>query len=252
MSSLTEQSVDSSSLERILSTIDVSPDTFLQPSASLQTASLVAAKRILDPVIAEYSVFHELALRGLEVDQVWEQVRLVGDQIKSVLERQEDLKGDVKSGTINGVNNHFVDGSSIEEDTDVGDEMSDVEEEEEDGEDDGDMVEDEEASEDEDGMIGDEFPTNPELDEESEEDVESATKSKPKPFKKDIHGLNDEFFSIDDFNRLSEQQDNIRSDDDNIDEIDYFAGTLDLEYVDNRPRRTGGRVGGRKPRRNNI
>ena len=252
MSSLTEQSLDTSSLERILSSIDVSPDTFLQPSASLQAASLVAAKRILDPVVAEYSVFRELALRGLDVEQVWEQVRLVGEQVKSILETQEDLKGDGKSGTKNGVNNNVLDGCSIEEDTDREEELSDVEQQEEDGEEDGDIVDDEEDSEDEDDMNDDEFPTNPELDEDSEENVESATPSEPKPFKKDVHGLNDEFFSIDDFNRLIEQQDNTRSDDDNIDEIDYFAGIFDLDSIDNRPRRTGGRLGGRKPRRNYV
>ena len=234
MSSPTEQSLDMSSLERILSSVDVFPDTFLQPSASLQSASLVAAKRILDPVIAEYSVFRELALRGLDVEQVWEQVRLVGEKVKSALERQEDLEGNGKSGTINVVNNHIVDGDSIEDDIDLEDQISDMEEEEDGGED-GNMVEDEEGSEDEDGMNDDEFPTNPELDEESEDDAESATPSEPKPFKKDVHGLNDEFFSIDDFNRLTEQQDNTRSDDDNVDEIDYFAGIFDLDYIDNRP-----------------
>ena len=253
MSSLTEQSVDTPSLERILSSIDVSPDTFLQPSASLQAASLLAAKRILDPVIAEYSVFHELALRELDVEQVWEQVRLVGEQVKNALEGREDLKGNGKNGTT--MNNHFVDDSSIEEDTDLGDLMSDVKEDEQEGEDveeDRDMAEDEEGSDDEDGTNDDEFPANPEFDEESEDDVEPAKPSEPKPFKKDVHGLNDEFFSIDDFNRLTEQQDNTRSDEDNIDDIDYFAGNLDLDYIDNRPRRTGRRVGGRESRRNNV
>jgi U3 small nucleolar RNA-associated protein MPP10 len=238
MSSLPEQSLDISPLERMLSSVDVFPDTFLQPSASLQSASLVAAKRILDPVIADYSVFRELALRGLDVEQVWEQVRLVGEKVKSVLERQEDLEGNGKSGTINVVNNHVDDGDSIE-DTDLDKQISDMEEEdeedEEDGGEDGNMVEYEEASEDEDSMNDDEFPTNPELDEESEDDAESATPSEPKPFKKDVHGLNDEFFSIDDFNRLTEQQDNTKSDDENVDEIDYFAGIFDLDYIDNRP-----------------
>jgi hypothetical protein len=79
---MTESSTSPTSLEHILGTFDVSPDIFLQPSASLQAAALVAAKRILDPIISDYSVFRELALKGLDVEQVWEQIQLVGDQLK--------------------------------------------------------------------------------------------------------------------------------------------------------------------------
>lgn len=228
MSSLAEQSADTSSLERILSSMDVSPDTFLQPSASLQAASLVAAKRILDPVVSEYSVFRELALKGLDVEQVWEQIRLVGEQVESLLERQEDLTRVGKPRTTNGVNNQV---NSDEEDS-LGEDGADLEngiaevEEEEDSVAGEGTQEDEQDSDDdrEESMKDDEFPTNPELDEESEEEADSTTTSTQKPFKKDVHGLNDEFFSIDDFNRLSEQQDIQRSDEENVDEIDYFAG----------------------------
>lgn len=228
MSSLAEQSADTSSLERILSSMDVSPDTFLQPSASLQTASLVAAKRILDPVVSQYSVFRELALKGLDVEQVWEQIRLVGEQVESLLERQEDLKRVGKPRTTNGVSNQV---NSDEEDS-LGEDGADLENGIAEVEEEGDSIagegtqEDEQDSDDdrEESMKDDEFPTNPELDEESEEEADSTTTSTQKPFKKDVHGLNDEFFSIDDFNRLSEQQDIQRSDEENFDEIDYFAG----------------------------
>lgn len=233
MSALAEQSETTTSLDRLLSSIDVSPDRFLQPSALVQTASLLAAKRILDPVVSEYSVFRELALNGLDVDQVWEQIRLVGDQVKSVLEKQKDLKTFDAKAVQDGALNHVrVRGrraaesdSSIEEDeletsnaedTDV---PEDEDEERDEWED--------EDDEDEGGMIDDEFPANPERDE-SSEDENDGKEDSLKRFKGDVHGLNDAFFSIDDFNRLTEQQDNEGSEDEEVDEIDYFASTPQL------------------------
>ena len=228
-----DPSESTSSLGDILATIDVSPETFLQPSASLQAASLVAAKRILDPVVPEYSVFHEVALKGLDVEQVWEQVRLVGDEVKRILKREEGLKARLKTTTSNGTGNHSdVEDNSSGAETDYeegypeeekqGDD-DDVEDEDEDG----DMVDDEDLSgSDEENLTADEFATNPELDEESDGELNSTNATQPKQFKKDVHGLNDEFFSIDDFNRLTEQQDISRSDDENEDEIDYFGGLL--------------------------
>src|SRR5277367_83754 len=97
MSTLTEQSADTSTLETLLSAIDVSPETFLQASPAVHTASLIAAKKLLDPVVAEYSVFNELALKGLDTEQVWEQIRLVGEQLRSVVESQSGMNGDYKS-----------------------------------------------------------------------------------------------------------------------------------------------------------
>jgi U3 small nucleolar RNA-associated protein MPP10 len=226
-----DPSQSTSPLGDILASIDVSPETFLQPSASLQAASLVAAKRILDPVVPEYSVFREVALKGLDVEQVWEQVRLVGDEVKRILEREGGLGARLKTTTSNGTGSH-----SDEEDNSSGTE-SDYEEEyleeEEEGDDDDledddedeDMVDDEDLSgSDEENLAADEFPTNPELDEDSDGELNSTKATQPKQFKKDVHGLNDEFFSIDDFNRLTEQQDISKSDDENEDEIDYFGG----------------------------
>jgi U3 small nucleolar RNA-associated protein MPP10 len=225
MSTLAEQAADASSLEHILSSMDVAPEIFLQPSASLQAASLIAAKRMLDPVIPDYSVFRELALKGLDVEQVWEQIRLVGEQVKNALERQGEA-GIVKLPATNGTDLIGSDQESpLDEDSDVEEADSEEENEEDVGEWDGQVQEEEEDSEDEsESTDSDEFPPNPELAEESEEDVSVATATESKPFKKDVHGLNDEFFSIDDFNRLTERQDVSRSDEESADEIDYFAG----------------------------
>ena len=229
MSTLAEQSADTSTLESLLSTIDVSPETFLQASPTVHAASLVAAKKLLDPVIAHYSVFNELALRGLDTEQVWEQIRLVGEQVKSVVESQSGINGDdtsIPENETDEVGSDSEDESLLGEDEVEGDDLEeddqlslDEDQEMEDDEEIEDTEDEEEGEEDDE----DEFPVNPEDDAESgSEDTKLTT---AKPFKKDVHGLNDEFFSIDDFNRLSEQQDAQRSEDENADEIDYFAGT---------------------------
>ena len=214
------------SLEKLLSTVDTSPDAFLEPSASLQAASLAAAKEILDPVISRYSVFKEVALKGLDVEQIWEQVRLVEERVKETLGKQRGLKGAVSANGRVGSES----GSAIEEDDEESniqdddeeasqdEESQNVESGKEDGEEDG---EDEDEGPEEND---DEFPANPELDDDSV-DKEIMTKEVPsKSFKKDVHGLNDEFFSIDDFNRLTEHQEVEESDDGNGEEIDYFEG----------------------------
>jgi U3 small nucleolar RNA-associated protein MPP10 len=232
MSSLAEESADTASLERILSSIDVSPQTFLQPSTSLQAASLVAAKRILDPIVSDYSVFREVALKGLDVEQVWEQVRLVGENVAALVEKQKDLPSVTKS---NGLHKGVDVDSDVEEsmeeaeDSDSENISSDQSENEGRSEDDSEISEEQEEDEevedeDEDGGLDndDEFPENPEADAASDEDMDTQA-STSKPFKKDAHGLNDKFFSIDDFNRLTEQQDAADSDIGD-DEIDYFGG----------------------------
>jgi U3 small nucleolar RNA-associated protein MPP10 len=240
MSSLAEESTDMASLERILSSIDVSPQTFLQPSTSLQAASLVAAKRILDPIINDYSVFREVALKGLDVEQVWEQVRLVGEHVAALVEKEKDLPRAPRS---NGLHNRdAVDSDvdeSMEEEEGTGSEnvlsdesenqfdegLEDSDEVSEEQEEDEEHEDEEEEEEEEDGGLDndDEFPENLEADADSDED-EDMPGNTSKPFKKDVHGLNDKFFSIDDFNRLTEQQDAADSDIGD-DEIDYFGGT---------------------------
>jgi U3 small nucleolar RNA-associated protein MPP10 len=229
MSSLAEESADTASLERILSSIDVSPQTFLQPSTSLQAASLVAAKRILDPIVNDFSVFREVALKGLDVEQVWEQVRLVGENVAALVEKQKDLPSVPKSNGLHkavDVDSDVEESMEEEEDSDSENLSSDELENEIGGrlEDDSEISEEQEEDEDEDGGLDndDEFPENPEADAESDEDMDTQA-STSKPFKKDAHGLNDKFFSIDDFNRLTEQQDAADSDIGD-DEIDYFGG----------------------------
>jgi len=216
-----EQPEDTSSLNNILSAIDVSPDWFLQPSSFVQTASLVAAKGLLDPVASQYSVFHEVALKGLDVEQVWEQIKLVGEQIRKHIVESKDVEEG--SRVTNGVERNSDDDNMEEDEIQEDDEEMDLEEEDLDGDDEESEDEAELDGEEEEEEEDAEFPMNPEFDEEEDE----TDKSSPmKQFNKDVHGLNDQFFSIDDFNRLSEQQDIQQlsdAEDDNADDIDYFA-----------------------------
>jgi U3 small nucleolar RNA-associated protein MPP10 len=240
-----EPSESTATFEALLSALDATPDSFLQPSTAVQAASLVAAKRILDPVVSEYSVFKELALKGLDVEQVWEQIRLVGDQVKKVLAKEGDSRG--WKGTVIGDGKGSY-GLEEEEESDEDSLMEDEDLEESEEEDEGENQEWEDEDEDEEMQNGeefsdqedeeeeeddpeaDEFPTNLEEDDASStSETEPSANTTTKPFKKDIHGLNDQFFSIDDFNRLTESQDHLPStnnddDDENADDIDYFGG----------------------------
>ena len=238
-----EPSESTSTFEHLLSSLEVTPDPFLQPSTSLQAASLVAAKRILDPVVSEYSVFKEVVLKGLDVEQVWEQIRLVGDQVRRRLEKEGRLNGKGLALVTNGKHDEESDEESMMEnydskegsqDVDDDEEVEDWEDEEEKeneemqngeeiSEDDNDV--DNDSDREEDSEEADEFPNNPEEDEDSHSGTEQTPSTTLKPFKKDVHGLNDEFFSIDDFNRLTEQQDTLAENDDD-DDIDYFGGNL--------------------------
>src|SRR5271170_4528609 len=128
MSTLTEQSANTATLENVLSTFDISPEAFLQSSPAIHAASLVAAKRLLDPVIADYSSFNELALRGLDTEQVWEQRRLVSEQVKSVVESRGGLNSDTKSGSVNGIKDLANDQSFVDEDELEDDSMDEEEE----------------------------------------------------------------------------------------------------------------------------
>jgi U3 small nucleolar RNA-associated protein MPP10 len=190
-------------------------------------------------------------------------VRLVGEHVAALVEKQKDLPTAPKS---NGLHKgeaveSDVDESIEEEGSDSEDELtnesenetegqleddSEVSEEQEEDKEDEDKEdkdrededkEDEDKDRDEDGSLDDdEFPEIPEADK-SDEDMDMPA-STSKPFKRDAHDLNDQFFSIDDFNRLTELQDAADSDLGD-DEIDYFGGThFPPNHTNSRSRRT--------------
>lgn len=211
---------------------------FLQPQQPLHSAALELAKKFLDPLAASVAsknnaVLDKIYLEGFDVDQVWEQARIVVDAVESGVSKgmgfapvanggeaangkkrkastfEEDTRSDVESqsetGSESDVSERFDGGSSGEETEEVSDESG--------------------------GGVA-------LLDEEDDLEYESAEEEEEEEvageFVEDVHGLNDGFFSIDDFNRqtqLLETQDQ-RGDGDSGDEIDYNVDPDQLEDED--------------------
>lgn len=258
----------------LLSTLQSSSHTFLQPTPSLHAASLLLAKRYLDPLATSTSVAQaqrqqvsrrkrkrgnydpdasrkplqltQVHLEGFKVEQIWEQARRILDATRSELERSlpktsqtqvttslpEDSAGhstknrkSVKFLEID--DDGFEDDSSDPDGLDGVDDMSLADSVrsldnlnepplDEMAEIDESIDEDLEDMLEEEGVSGEEDP---------DELSESGGESK-EIFYPDKNGLNDGFFSIDDFNRQSEflEQQDARGEDD--------GGASDEEDVD--------------------
>lgn len=267
-----------------LSTLQSSSHTFLQPTPSLHTASLVLAKRYLDPLATSTSVAQsqrqqvsrrkrkrgdydpdasrkplqltQIYVEGFKVEQIWEQARRILDATRSELERSlpttsqtqvttslpEKLAG-LSTENRKSVRFREFDEDGFEDDSSDPDELDHVDDMslgESDGSIDdlnqppldgetaefGQSVDDDlEDMLDAEGVGGEEDP-----DELLESDGESE-----EIFYPDKNGLNDGFFSIDDFNRQSEfleqqdargENDGGASDEENVDwDIDPLALT---------------------------
>ena len=216
--------------------------TFIQPEVEICDAAIEAVKNVLDGVAA--GVCDEQAARlqarkrkrgdwkgdeglrirkvhteGFGVEQVWEQARRVIDALRGEVERDlelfegaEEAVGDGeenKSGEMNGL----VKTVRFDEDGfEVGSEDESLEVEA------GDGLEDEEGMEmgegededdqklvDEDGEAGTEWDELPDMEDEEDyqEDYDDDDELAD-VFVEDPHGLNDGFFSIDDFNKQTE------------------------------------------------
>ena len=267
----------------LLSTLDSSSQSFLQPTPSLHAASLALAKRYLDPLATSTSTAQtqrqqvnrrkrkrrdcnadaswkplqltQLQLDGLKIDQIWGQARIILDATRVELERSlptkshseettdqlkvpaGDLSGNGKSVEFrqprkdpSAFSSSDLEELDDEEELSLGDSngsLDDPNQQQLDGDeevghsiddDDGDMLDGEGLSEKED------------LDELSGSDERSK-----ETFHPDKHGLNDGFFSIDEFNRQSEfleqqdargENDGAASDEEDVDwDIDPLAVT---------------------------
>ena len=268
----------------LLSTLESSSHTFLQPTPSLHAASLTLAKRYLDPLATSTGVAQakrqqvnrrkrkrvnysadasrkplqltQLYLEGLKVEQIWEQARRILDAARSEIELSlptesqeqqtkslsEELAGEPKSKKKSvkflELDEDGFDVSSS--DLDELDGEGDVPLEELDGspgvsnqlQSDGetaafDHVLDDDAEEIVDGEIvdGEEYWAELSDSDEKSKDI----------FNSDKNGLNDGFFSIDDFNRQSEfleqqdargENDGAASDEEDVDwDVDPLAVT---------------------------
>jgi len=216
------------------SSLAANPLAFLQPTMQLNAAFLAAAKQYLDPVAAGVSesqaqrqqelrkkrkrghgydsdvrVLHlkKVHLEGFGVNQVFEQTRKIVEAAAEEIE----LSLPVDGGSADGDSEDDGQDDLAEDADDM--EGSDLGEEGQDWEFDG-VDDDEDAvpSED-DGLMAGEDDEDMDMDVEGMEDGFDADASDDEPaetYKPDPNGLNDGFFSIDDFNKQSdflEQQD---------------------------------------------
>lgn len=263
----------------LLTTLSESPDRLLRPSPDIPISALALAKDFLDPLAADVANAQKsrrdaskgkrkrgddieshqvLQLRtvythGLNVKQVWEQARRILDAACNEVERVVQPQPQDATAQTNG-----------DVPTDVSDDEEDEDEELEGDvgitEDDDSADDDAEVSDPQDEI--DEEENLPILEELPEEDIEledsdgnamSETEApKQEIYKPDSYGLNDGFFSIDDFNRQSQflEQMDARGEDENPsdeDEVDWDANpSLSLAgtnlKTDQRPSAADGEV----------
>jgi U3 small nucleolar RNA-associated protein MPP10 len=250
----------------LLALLATNPHPLLQPSTAHNAAALSLAKLYLDPLAQSLSALQttrqqenrkkrkrgtredaearplalkKLHVEGFGVDQVHEQVRRVIEAAKR--EVRVGLEGLERAEVANGVG----EGSDVDSDeeelledegfhTEDDEEVEDDEEEASDAEvnamdDDNEDIEDIEAE-----------------DEGEDEDMEDGSldddNAHASEFVQDVHGLNDGFFSIDDFNRqaefleradLNNQDDGAASDEE---DVDWSADPMSM----NRPKAVNG------------
>lgn len=242
--------------------LKVEPHVFLQPTQKLHNAALAHLKDTLDPLAntlhhrqtqrhaqitrkrkrgeparsdmgPEPLRLKQVHVDGFEVEQVWDQVRRILDAVKREaddavaklgLDAGEHVPGEEQTPALD------ENGTSSEESADEGD-ATDSEEldatlaEEQDFE--IDVAEEEPASDNEDIEIDDELDS--EADVMGSEVEDESTADVPQEYEPDANGLNDGFFSLDDFNRQSTmlEQADMRGDradgSDSEDEIDFTA-----------------------------
>jgi U3 small nucleolar RNA-associated protein MPP10 len=181
------------------------PHEFLQPSGNaIQDAALNLVKRYMDPLMKESGGDLDMVyLDGFEVEQVWEQVRGVAEKMAVQVPTKEEGSSGEDSDLEEG--NEEEDGED-EEDVDMESDEEDEGMEGVEGEETfvgfGNEDEEKEGSEEEEEEEGGEIEEG--SDEEDIEEDEEEEEEEGKDLVEDVHGLNDGFFSIDDFNRQTE------------------------------------------------
>lgn len=242
-----------------------SPYDFLQPSLPLHTDVLAYLKGALDPLATDVSntqtmrqkearkkrkrgerdIGDEEVLRlknvhtqGFAIEQIWEQARRVIDAARleaerGLLEAQEPKNADRLADE---------EDVAVDEESSIGEEGVDWEYDGvDDGEDDKDGFESADEDLDPDGEIAQEALDDMdevELDSEDLDDGDQVDKGPAEEFVADKHGLNDGFFSIDDFNKQSDflEQQDARGDDDGAasdeEDINWEADPLTQAGVD--------------------
>ncbi len=267
----------------LLSTLESSSHTFLQPTPSLHAASLVLAKRYLDPLATSTSVAQaqrqrvsrrkrkrgdfdvdaprkplqltQLHFEGFKLEQVWQQAKRILDATISELERSLPTESQIQKTSLPGEsngdptsNNKSVKVLKFDQD---GFEIDSSDPDELGSEDDMPLGESDRSldnanqlpldgeavelghvvnDEDEDMLDGEGVS-----EEENSDELSESGENRKEIFHPDKHGLNDGFFSIDDFNRQSEfleqqdargENDGAASDEEDVDwDLDPLAET---------------------------
>ncbi|GAB7345516.1 hypothetical protein MBLNU457_3832t1 [Dothideomycetes sp. NU457] len=248
-------SVRPSATPDLQSTLKDTPYAFLQPTTDLYSSSLSLLKTTVDPLASSIWDIHQQRLEqarkkrkrgaafddndvlrlkkvhieGFDVGQVWEQVRRVVDAAVTEVGREIEAKEkEIAEEDI---------AEFDEDESELGEEGVDWEY---DGEDvDGEDAEEDESEEDEvTGDVDDLDDEEEDLDGDetkffsAEEDLDDEDDQPQQEYIPDPNGLNDGFFSIDDFNRQSqllEQADQRGDDDDAADDeenVDWNADPL--------------------------
>ncbi|KAG9652027.1 Mpp10 protein, partial [Aureobasidium melanogenum] len=236
------------------------PYTFLQPPSTLHTSSLDFLKQTLDPIAKSIAETQQQRLQearkkrkrgqndqdeeilrlkkvhveGFVVEQVWEQARRIIDAARKEAQRNFDELAEKYAIDDSEDESEGQDGEGLSEEgeSDIGEEGVDYEVE---GEDVDSEEEDDDEEMDVDGEVDDYEESDIEADEDAEmgsEGESEAESEEAAEYIPDPHGLNDGFFSIDDFNKQSEflEQADARGDndfdDDDEEGIDWGANPL--------------------------
>ncbi|KAH0273974.1 Mpp10 protein, partial [Aureobasidium melanogenum] len=236
------------------------PYTFLQPPSTLHTSSLDFLKQTLDPIAKSIAETQQQRLQearkkrkrgqndqdedilrlkkvhveGFAVEQVWEQARRIIDAARKEAQRNFDELAEKYAIDDSEDESEGQDGEGLSEEgeSDIGEEGVDYEVE---GEDVDSEEEDDDEEMDVDGEVDDYEESDIEADEDAEmgsEGESEAESEEAAEYIPDPHGLNDGFFSIDDFNKQSEflEQADARGDndfdDDDEEGIDWGANPL--------------------------
>ena len=238
------------------------PHTFLQPPAEAASSAVALAKSLLDPLAEEVAnaqiqrrdegrkkrkrriaepeqtplQLRTVYTKGLAVKQVWEQARRVLDA--ACLELEQSLPKE-------SLNEQELHSDNVSDDEDMLDAK---------GYEDMENASDDAISEDErsDDIDHDQTDVRAAAAEDEEEDydddevssVDPEDEAEPETFVQDPNGLNDGFFSIDNFNRQSQflEQMDARGDEDNPsdeDEVDWDADPMGMPITTAKPNGTG-------------
>ncbi|EGE03606.1 U3 small nucleolar RNA-associated protein MPP10 [Trichophyton equinum CBS 127.97] len=236
------------------------PEAFLKPSPVLYSGSVAAAKGYLDSLTQDLKQeqrgqkrkqrtlvpqAHQLHVNGFNHNQIWEQAKRILDSALTISSRDLDRFNERNTALARPSKRKFSEDDES---------MSDIVEDDGEIEDDEDNEDNEEIldSEDEEEVdFGEDYGESlPEEDEEEEEEEEEEERegeegtlegdepSRPDKKKKlDPHGLNDDFFSLEEFNKQSaffENQDSRRPHtdaDSDEEDIDWDADPLALPDI---------------------